>query len=35
MMKSIGNVVNPYDFIYKEVSKATIKTMTNSKVMQI
>lgn len=34
-MKGIGNMLNPYDFIYKEESKATIKTVTDTKVMQI
>jgi hypothetical protein len=34
-MKSIGSVVNPHDFIYQEPSRAIVKTMTDTKVMQI
>lgn len=34
-MKGIGNMLNPYDFIYREESKAIIKTMTETKLMQI
>lgn len=28
-------MLNPYDFIYREQSKATIKTVTETKVLQI
>jgi hypothetical protein len=35
LMKSIGSVVNPHDFIYHEPSKATIKTVASTKAMQI
>ena len=35
MMKGIGNMINPHDIIYKEVSKATAKAFTDVKVMEI
>lgn len=35
MMKSIGSVVDPYDFIYQEQSKANIKTVNETKIMKI
>jgi len=28
-------MLNPYDFIYKEESKCVVKTMTDTKLMQI
>lgn len=34
-MKGIGNVINPYDFVYKEPSKAVVKSITDVKVMEI
>ncbi len=34
-MRGIGNMLNPYDFLYKEESKCVIKTMTDTKLMQI
>lgn len=33
--KSIGSVINPHDYIYQENSKANIKTITDTKLMQI
>ena len=34
-MRAIGNVVNPYDFIYQEGSQANVRSVTETKVMQI
>ena len=34
-MRGIGNVVNPYDFIYQEPSRANVRSTTDTKVMQI
>ena len=35
LMRGIGNMLNSHDFIYKEESKAMIKTLTETKVIQI
>ena len=34
-MRGIGNVINPYDFFYSESSKASAKSSSQTKVMQI
>lgn len=35
LMKGIGNVINSHDLFYQEPSRAAIKTVTETKVMQI
>jgi len=35
MIRGIGCVLNPYDFIYNETSKCIIRAQTTTKVMQI
>ena len=34
-MRGIGNAVNPYDFIYQEPSLANVRSVSETKVMQI
>lgn len=35
LVKSTGNIVNPYDFTFKKDSRCKVKALNNVKVMEI
>lgn len=35
MVRGLGNVINQYDFTYRQNSKCVAKAMTDTKIMEI